>query len=293
VLESGGLHVIGTNLHDSRRIDDQLRGRAGRQGDPGSTHFFLSLEDRIFRVFGGDKVKGVLDFLRVSEDQPLESDQVTKVVEDTQAKVERFYYELRQKLFEFDEVIAVQRERNYARRSEMLRAGAEQTRSFFLSLSQETARDILKANWKNADGEPLAGAATDEVAEMLVAKLLQFFPAADIDAKHLAVSKDAAESYVLSAVEAALAAKHDSLEAVRSGLGVEAMRYLALVQTDLLWKAHLKNMNYVKEFAGLKAYAQMDPLTVYREEGLKYYDSMLVSFRQNTVYSFFQYQAKQ
>ncbi len=88
MLELGGLHVIGTNLHDARRIDDQLRGRSGRQGDPGSSHFFLSLEDRVFRLFGGDKVKGVLDFIRVSEDQPLESDTVNKVVKDTQARAE-------------------------------------------------------------------------------------------------------------------------------------------------------------------------------------------------------------
>merc|ERR1719331_1847767 len=88
VIGLGGLHVIGTNLHDSRRVDDQLRGRSGRQGDPGSSHFFLSLEDRIFRLFGADKVKGLLDFLRISEDTPLESAQVAETVTKTQSGVE-------------------------------------------------------------------------------------------------------------------------------------------------------------------------------------------------------------
>jgi preprotein translocase subunit SecA len=124
VAELGGLHVIGTNLHESRRIDDQLRGRSGRQGDPGSTHFFLSLEDRIFRLFGADKVKGVLDFLRVAEDQPLESEKVTETVQSVQDGVERYYYELRKGLFDFDEVIAAQREAVYAQRDRALRTDA-------------------------------------------------------------------------------------------------------------------------------------------------------------------------
>ena len=140
VLSLGGLHVIGTNLHDSRRIDDQLRGRAGRQGDPGSSHFFLSLDDRIFRLFGGERVKvtlslnlslslslsltltltltltkGLLDLLRVPEDQPIESPQVARVVAKTQEGVERYYFELRQKLSDFDGVLAFQRDATYAK----------------------------------------------------------------------------------------------------------------------------------------------------------------------------------
>jgi len=278
--------VIGTNLHDSRRIDDQLRGRSGRQGDPGTTHFFLSLEDRVFRLFGGDKVTGLLDFLRVSEDQPLESEQVAKAVTDTQEGVERYYYELRKKLFEFDEVLAAQRERTYARRKDMLLAGEAKALDLMGKMVEDVVGDIVGAN------TPPSGETSGEASEVLLAKLRQFFPALKLTAGELSGSRDAILATASAAATSALSAKLEELDGVRAGLGSESIRFLALTQTDNLWKEHMKAMSFVKDFAGLKVYAQLNPLDVYREEGLELYEAMQRGLRQNTVYSLFAYQPK-
>jgi len=282
----GGLHVIGTNLHDSRRVDDQLRGRAGRQGDPGSTHFFLSLEDRIFRIFGGDKVKGALDFLRVPEDQALESERVTNTVKDVQERVERYYYELRKGLFSFDEVLAVQREGTYRDRDRVLRAAPEAAMATLRLECAAVVGDIFKANWK------VEGVPDSETASMLLGKLQQFFPQIKLTAQELMKARQDAEAAAVAASSVALDEKAAALDGVKEGLAFQSARFLTLTQMDNLWKSHMKAMSFVKDFAGLKVYNQQDPLDVYREEGLQLYEKMQVSLRQNTVFSFFAYQPK-
>ncbi len=120
VREAGGLHVIGTERHESRRVDNQLRGRAGRQGDPGSTRFFLSLEDNLLRIFGGDRVAGLMNAFRVEEDMPIESGMLTRSLEGAQKKVETYYYDIRKQVFEYDEVMSNQRKAVYAERRRVL-----------------------------------------------------------------------------------------------------------------------------------------------------------------------------
>ena len=120
VRQAGGLHVIGTERHESRRVDNQLRGRAGRQGDPGSTRFFLSLEDNLLRIFGGDRVASLMNAFRVDEDMPIESGMLTRSLEGAQKKVETYYYDIRKQVFEYDEVMNNQRRAVYSERRRVL-----------------------------------------------------------------------------------------------------------------------------------------------------------------------------
>ena len=200
--------------------------------------------------------------------------------------MERYYYELRKGLFDFDEVLAAQREATYAKRDRALLADAATGDETLREMCSAVVGDIINANWKGAQ---LDGAA----AETLHGKLQQFFAGSTLSASQLTgCAREDATAAAVAAAHAALDAKWSALDGVRSGLAFESARFLSLVQIDTLWKEHIKAMNYVKDFAGLKVYAQEDPLDVYREEGLKLFEAMQRSHRQNTVFSFFSYQPK-
>ncbi len=184
-------------------------------------------------------------------------------------------------------MLAAQREQTYARRAKVVHSTPEGASALLLEMSRAVVSDIFAANWK-------AAAELDEAsAEPLIAKLRQFFPSLALDPAALAgAGRDAAEAAAASAVEASVAAKVAELDGMREGLAFETARYLSLLQTDNLWKEHMKAMNFVKDFAGLKVYAQQKPLDVYREEGLKLFEKMQAALRQNTVFSFFAYQPR-
>ena len=194
---------------------------------------------------------------------------VAKAVADTQAGVERYYYELRKKLFEFDEVLASQREDTYATRATMVYADLAKAQGLLADMAASVVQDIVGANWPKAGEEP-----KPDLPSILEGKLRQFFPPIELTAAQLGGSREEVERAATAAAEAAVASKVERLESVRKGLGVESIRFLTLTQMDNLWKAHMKSMGFVKDFAGLKAYAQLNPLDVYREEGLKLYASM-------------------
>ncbi|CAI7753822.1 unnamed protein product, partial [Closterium sp. NIES-54] len=141
VIAAGGLHVVGTERHESRRIDNQLRGRSGRQGDPGSSRFFLSLEDNIFRIFGGDRIQGLMKAFRV-EDMPIESKMLTKALDEAQRKVENYFFDIRKQLFEYDQVLNSQRDRVYAERRRAL--VAESLEGAMIEYAELTMDDILE-----------------------------------------------------------------------------------------------------------------------------------------------------
>lgn len=294
VVELGGLYVIGTERHESRRIDNQLRGRSGRQGDPGASRFFVSLEDRLFKTFGGDKLQKLLTVFRVDEDTPIESKSVTSALNSAQAAVEVYYSDIRKQLFTYDEVLSVQRAAIYAQRRRLLTAGDHSMDTIYADWCAETAAEIVP-NYVTADAGGKADAAN---YPGLDAKLHQFFPnITGVDEASLsgAGRGSAVADAVAARVAAALTDKTASLNAGRSGkdggsFASEVERFLALSQADAQWREHLKKMDYLKEFVGLRAYGSDDPLVAYQREGFALFEALMAGIRRNAVYSLFQYE---
>ncbi|HAZ45916.1 MAG TPA: preprotein translocase subunit SecA [Cyanobacteria bacterium UBA11371] len=284
VVKLGGLHVIGTERHESRRIDNQLRGRAGRQGDPGSTKFFLSLEDNLLRIFGGDRVKNMMDAFRVEEDMPIESGMLTRSLEGAQKKVETYYYDIRKQVFEYDEVMNNQRRAIYAERRRVLEG--QDLKEQVIKYAEKTMDDIVEAYIN-----PELPAEEWKLPEM-VAKVKEFvYLLSDLEPEQLEdLSMSEIKMFLQEQVRIAYDIKEAQIEQVSAGLMRQAERFFILQQIDTLWREHLQAMDALRESVGLRGYGQQDPLIEYKSEGYEMFLEMMTAIRRNVVYSLFQFQ---
>ena len=260
VREAGGLHVIGTERHEARRIDNQLRGRAGRQGDPGSSQFYLSMEDDLLRIFGGDRVKAMMDRFDLPEDQPIQVGFVSKAVAQAQAKVEGAHFDMRKHLLEYDDVLNKQRSAVYRRRQEIMGA-------------------VHK-------GE-LATLIFDAAAGFLEKLLAQGEETAEFDLEN--AKKAFTESGVVANPEWPIT-DADNMEDVRTKLRALLTKrsvetsvhpqapFQALGILDLLWMNHLEDLEALSESVGLRAYGQRDPLVEYRQESRRLFSGFWENF---------------
>ena len=284
VREAGGLHVIGTERHESRRVDNQLRGRAGRQGDPGSTRFFLSLEDNLLRIFGGDRVAGLMNAFRVEEDMPIESSILTRSLEGAQKKVETYYYDMRKQVFEYDEVMNNQRKAVYAERRRVLEG--RDLKQQVIGYGERTINDIVEA-YVNPDLPPEEWDLT-----RLVDKVKEFIYLLDglTPEQVFGLNSDELKAFLQEQMRNAYDIKEGQVDQLRPGLMREAERFFILQQIDTLWREHLQAMDALREAAGLRAYGQKDPLIEYKNEGYVMFLDMMINMRRNVIYSMFMFQ---
>jgi preprotein translocase subunit SecA len=284
VTDRGGLHILGTERHESRRIDNQLRGRSGRQGDPGSSRFYLSLEDDLLRIFGGDRIHGIMDKLGMEEGEPIEHNLISRAIENAQRKVEGHNFDIRKHLLEYDDVMNQQREVIYRQRREIL--DGKDLNEAIEEMIQEKVDEVvgLFADEQKAPEEW-------DVKGMRKAVFKQFNIKMNLDS-----SSDNGlniEDLSRTIEDAALRNYHDK-EAV---IGVEDFRNLeriVMLQTvDNLWKDHLLSMDHLKEGIGLRGYAQQNPLLVYKKEGFEMFQDLIERVKEETLGILFRIQVAQ
>jgi len=275
VTKLGGLHILGTERHESRRIDNQLRGRSGRQGDPGSSRFFLALEDDLLRIFGGERITGIMEKLGMEEGEPIENRLISRAIENAQGKVEGHNFDIRKQLLEYDDVMNQQREVIYRQRREAL--DGKNLKSVIEEMVGDKAEEIAETysderalpeewDWKGLnkavfkqfnlrlneiDADTMDGLTREGVAQLITDVCLREY------------------------------------EEREAAVGAEDFRHLeriVMLQTvDNLWKDHLLSMDHLKEGIGLRGYAQQDPLLIYKKEGFELFQDMISRIKEETV----------
>jgi preprotein translocase subunit SecA len=270
VVEMGGLYILGTERHEARRIDNQLRGRAGRQGDPGASQFYVSLEDEIIRRFGGDRVKAIMSWAGLDEDTPIQQRMVAKAFENAQTRVEGYNFEIRKHLVEYDDVVNRQREVVYAERTKALRS--EDLKDDILAMIDSEVRNLVQSTLTGRDRLDW-----DVESFLTGLKLLMPMPEwAESDALQNMGTREEVE-------EALLDHAYGLYEEKEKLLGPERMRQLerlvVLQMIDTLWVQHLTALENMRLGIGLQAYGQRDPLVMFRQEGHAMFQELLERLR--------------
>ena len=273
VVRLGGLHILGTERHESRRIDNQLRGRSGRQGDPGSSRFYLSLEDDLMRIFGGDRLKGWMERLGMQEGEPIEHGMVTKSIERAQKQVEGRNFDARKHLLEYDDVMNKQRETIYTLRRSIL--DGREGKEYILNAADEIVDYLVETHYPEEQRE------LPDEAE-LNAELYDYFgvdlETAEVDLE--TTPRAAVKDMIIDAVNR----RYEEKEA---SIGPEMMRlhekYILLQVIDQQWKDHLLNIDHLKEGIGLRGYGQRDPLVEYKKESFDLFTEMMERIQDRVV----------
>ncbi|HEX4925221.1 MAG TPA: SEC-C metal-binding domain-containing protein, partial [Bdellovibrionales bacterium] len=279
VIAAGGLCIIGTERHESRRIDNQLRGRSGRQGDPGLSRFYLSLEDNLMRIFNGERIQRIMNTLRVPEDEPIEAPMVTRAIEGAQRKVEGHNFDIRKHLLEYDDVMNKQRTTIYSLRREVLQGVAveEIVLDMMASITSDmldmyAAEDVKSQDW---DLEGLRKAIHQQFGA-------EFDPAS--------LGNTLSSETLTEAVKKAVKGVYERQKQTLGPLTPEVQKMILLQTIDTLWKEHLFRMDHLKEGINLRAYAQKDPLIEYKKEAFNAFAEMDHNIKAQTVEKFLKIQ---
>ncbi|MEK7524155.1 MAG: preprotein translocase subunit SecA [Patescibacteria group bacterium] len=297
VIELGGLYIMGTERHESRRIDNQLRGRSGRQGDPGESQFLVSMDDELMRLFGAERVQKMMEFLKVPDDMPIENRIISNSIEGAQKKVEARNFEIRKHLVEYDDVMNKQREIIYARRRKML-------------FSVDIKNDILLLIEHEAEGMVLNYTGARQRNEWDFVKIGEAISALHLNQKNpfeLAILErfeepddmcDFVKHYLWNEYEEREKSLPDFAIAEGEKIGGSPMlrqieRAVYLRTLDSLWMEHIDNMTHLREAVALRGYSQKDPLIEYKQEAYKMFVELLASIRSNTVNTLFKIEFRQ
>lgn len=280
VTELGGLFILGTERHESRRIDNQLRGRAGRQGDPGASQFFVSMEDSLMRLFGGEKMQKMMEFLKVPEDQPIENGMISRSIESAQKKVEAHNFDIRKHLVEYDDVMNRQREIVYSRRRKILeheniadeiqKILAEDARAIVDAFSANRKRD----EWDLIEIAKQLSTIVESSGEILDAKKLgEFLKQVDL------------QNFAIEFLKSAYKTREEKIAKPEALRFAERQIYLSTI--DRLWMEHLENMRHLREKVSLRGFGQRDPLIEYKNEAFISFEELLGNIRGNTIRALF------
>ena len=285
VREIGGLCIIGTERHEARRIDNQLRGRAGRQGDPGTSQFYVSLEDELMRRFGGDKLKSMMDTLGLPEDQPIQNPIISKTIESAQSKIEGYNFDIRKHVLDYDDVMNKQREVVYKKRKEIL-AASEVKQEISSYIEEEIERTISTRCLEDENEWDI---------ETIATEIQNTFPFSEQDKKKLEQirdekSKNTVEKisllteYIIGKSKEAYIQKEKEIGA---DIFKQVEKAIVLQTIDTLWMNHLDEIDYLREGIGLRGYGQRDPLVEYKREAFHLFSHLMDNVRSTVVKTIF------